>query len=50
MPGGFQLLNVLTEAETQKLINISEMLGYDEDSPVSLPHEIRHNEKLQLDC
>lgn len=46
MPGGFQLLNVLTEAETQKLINISEMLGYDEDSPVSLPHEIRHNENF----
>ena len=35
VPGGFQLLNVLTEAETQKLINISEMLGYDEDAIVS---------------
>lgn len=46
VPGGFQLLNVLTETETRKLIDISEMLGYDEDSPVSLPHEVRHNENF----
>ncbi len=46
VPGAFQLLNVLTEEETQKLIDISEMLGYDEDSPVSLPHDVRHNENF----
>lgn len=46
VPGGFQLFNVLTDAETQKLIEISELLGYSEDSPVSLPHEIRHNENF----
>lgn len=46
VPGAFQLLNVLTEAEAKKLIDISEMLGYDEDSPVSLPHEVRHNENF----
>lgn len=46
VPGAFQLLNVLTEEETQKLIDISENLGYDEDSPVSLPHEVRHNENF----
>jgi predicted 2-oxoglutarate/Fe(II)-dependent dioxygenase YbiX len=46
VPGAFQLLNVLSETETQNLINISEMLGYDEDSPVSLPHEVRHNENF----
>ena len=46
VPGAFQLLNVLTEEETQKLIDISEHLGYDEDSPVSLPHEVRHNENF----
>lgn len=46
VPGAFQLLNVLSETETQRLIDISEMLGYDEDSPVSLPHEVRHNENF----
>lgn len=46
VPGTFQLLNVLSEEETQRIIDISEMLGYDEDSPVSLPHEIRHNENF----
>lgn len=46
VPGAFQLLNVLTDSETQRLIDISESLGYDEDSPVSLPHEVRHNENF----
>ncbi|WP_425075259.1 hypothetical protein [Psychroserpens sp. S379A] len=46
VPGAFQLLNVLTDEETQKLIDVSENLGYDEDSPVSLPHEVRHNENF----
>ncbi|MCH2043933.1 MAG: hypothetical protein MK212_07290 [Saprospiraceae bacterium] len=46
VPGAFQLLNVLSDQETRKLIDVSELLGYDEDSPVSLPHEIRHNENF----
>ena len=46
VPGAFQLLNVLSETEAQRLIEISELLGYDEDSPVSLPHEVRHNENF----
>lgn len=46
VPGAFQLLNVLSEEETQRIIEISEMLGYDEDSPVSLPHDVRHNENF----
>ena len=46
VPGCFQLLNVLSETETEKIIQISEQLGYSEDSPVSLPHEVRHNESF----
>lgn len=46
VPGGFQLLNVLSNSECQNLIKISETLGYDEDSPVSLPHKVRHNENF----
>ncbi|MEO1009932.1 MAG: oxidoreductase [Bacteroidota bacterium] len=46
VPGAFQLLNVLSARETQRIIEISEMLGYDEDSPVSLPHDVRHNENF----
>lgn len=46
VPGAFQLLNVLSEAETQRLIDYTESLGYDEDSPVSLPHNVRHNENF----
>ncbi len=46
VPGGFQLLNVLTSQEADRLVALSEMLGYHEDSPVSLPHQIRHNENF----
>lgn len=46
VPGAFQLLHILTDSEVKRLIEISEYLGYDEDSPVSLPHEVRHNENL----
>lgn len=46
VPGAFQLLNVLSKDETQKLIDFTESLGYDEDSPVSLPHDVRHNENF----
>ncbi len=46
IPGAFQLLNVLSETECQRFINIAEHLGFNEDSPVSLPHDIRHNENV----
>ncbi|WP_196889596.1 2OG-Fe(II) oxygenase [Aureivirga sp. CE67] len=46
VPGAFQLLNVLTESETEKIIEIAETLGFHEDSPVSLPHSVRHNENF----
>lgn len=46
VPGAFQLLNVLSDKEADTLVEISELLGYTEDSPVSLPHEVRHNENF----
>ncbi len=43
VPGAFQLLNVLTATECQRLITLSEALGYQKDAAISLPREIRHN-------
>lgn len=46
VPGVFQLFNVLTTNECDQFIRITESLGYHADSPVSLPHSIRHNHNL----
>ena len=46
VPGAFQLLNVLSEKEADNFVNIANELGFHEDSPVSLPHHIRHNQNL----
>ncbi len=46
VPGAFQLMNVLSESECQKLINISESLGYLRDAAVSLPRSVRHNHNV----
>ncbi|MGL4603489.1 MAG: hypothetical protein ACRCU9_05005 [Iodobacter sp.] len=46
VPGAFQLLNVLSGEECQRLIDISEMLGFLPDAAVSLPRHIRHNDSL----
>ncbi|ALO35059.1 oxidoreductase [Colwellia sp. MT41] len=46
VPGAFQLLNVLSKAECENLIEISELLGYLPDAPVSLPRSVRHNDSL----
>ena len=46
VPGGFMLHNVLSAAECQRIIEVAEGLGFHEDSPVSLPHEVRHNENM----
>lgn len=46
VPGAFQILNVLTPEECQRLIDISESLGYLEDAAVSLPRSVRHNMSL----
>lgn len=46
VPGAFQLLNVFSHEECQRLIAMSETLGYLEDAAVSLPREIRHNDNV----
>jgi len=46
VPGAFQLLNVLSHREADAFINQAEQLGFHKDSPVSLPHSVRHNENL----
>ena len=43
VPGAFQLLDVLTDAECAQFVAISDTLGYHHDAPVSLPHHVRHN-------
>ena len=43
MPGAFQLLDVLSDAECAQFVTISDALGYHHDAPVSLPHHVRHN-------
>lgn len=46
VPGAYQLLNVLSPEECQRLIELSERLGYLKDAAVSLPREIRHNDNV----
>lgn len=46
VPGAFQLLNVLGSDEAEQLVNIAEQLGFHQDAPVSLPHDVRHNDNL----
>ena len=46
VPGAFQLLNVLSPAECQQLIQVSESMGYLADAAVSLPRDVRHNDSL----
>ena len=46
VPGAFQLHNVLTQDECERLIAVSESMGYLPDAAVSLPREVRHNDSL----
>ncbi|WP_299588659.1 2OG-Fe(II) oxygenase [uncultured Microbulbifer sp.] len=46
VPGAFQLLNVFSNDECQRLIEITENIGYLPDAAVSLPREVRHNDNL----
>ncbi|WP_017223669.1 prolyl hydroxylase family protein [Moritella dasanensis] len=46
VPGAFQLLNVFSPEECQRLINTSESMGYLADAAVSLPRDVRHNDSL----
>ena len=46
VPGAFQLLNVLNYNEADEFVEQTERLGFHQDSPVSLPHHVRHNYNL----
>jgi predicted 2-oxoglutarate/Fe(II)-dependent dioxygenase YbiX len=46
VPGAFQLLNVLSADECQRLITVSESMGFLPDAAVSLPRDVRHNDSL----
>ncbi len=46
VPGAFQILNALTKEECERLINLTESLGYLEDAAVSLPRQVRHNHNV----
>ena len=48
IPGAFQLLNVFSAAECQRMIEVSEALGYLPDAPVSLPRTVRHNDNVTM--
>ena len=48
VPGAYKLLNLLSKDETQRLIRISEQLGYLQDAAVSLPREVRHNDNVTI--
>jgi hypothetical protein len=43
VPGAYQLLDVLSREECDRLIKITEALGYLPDAAVSLPRSVRHN-------
>jgi predicted 2-oxoglutarate/Fe(II)-dependent dioxygenase YbiX len=46
VPGGFQLLAVLSPQECAHLIQLSQQLGYLPHAAISLPREIRHNDNV----
>ncbi|WP_020414051.1 prolyl hydroxylase family protein [Microbulbifer variabilis] len=46
VPGAFQLLNIFSAEECQRLIEITEAVGYLPDAAVSLPRDVRHNDNL----
>ncbi len=43
VPGAFQLLGVLSAGECERLVALTEALGYCADAAVSLPRRVRHN-------
>lgn len=48
VPGAFQLLNVFSAQECQRIIDTTQALGYLPDAPVSLPRNIRHNDNVTM--
>lgn len=46
VPGAFQLVGLLDADECERLVDLSESLGYLEDAAVSLPRDVRHNDSF----
>ncbi|ALU44915.1 oxidoreductase [Pseudoalteromonas rubra] len=46
IPGAFQLLNVFSEDECIRLIDLAEELAFLPDAAVSLPRTVRHNDSM----
>ena len=46
VPGAFQLRKVLSPGECRQFVALAENCGFHDDSPVSLPHSVRHNANL----
>lgn len=46
VPGAFQLLNVLSMSECQRLIERTEKEGYTQEAAISLPRSVRHNDNF----
>ncbi len=46
VPGAYQLRNVLSDAECEAFMALSERMGYIPDAAVSLPRAIRHNDSV----
>lgn len=46
VPGAFQLQDVLSDAECEAFMALSERIGYIPDAAVSLPRAIRHNDSV----
>lgn len=42
VPGAFQLLNVLSKQECNRMVAVMEALGFHTDAPVSLPYRSAH--------
>jgi len=43
VPGAFQLLNILSEAEADRIVSLADDLGFHQDSPACLPHNVTLN-------
>jgi hypothetical protein len=46
VPGVFQLLNVFTHDDCERLILVSETMEFLPDAAVSLPRDVRHNDSV----
>ena len=46
VPGAWQLHDVLSTDECDRLVELSNALGYHGDAPVSLPRSVRHNDNF----